>query len=78
MDNRTLSIYKGVTDTKGVIYPIEHVINRIKSGEYGLREKDPRPQQVVYQETLSNTKSGKRNCRQSRGQVNSQANTDIG
>ena len=39
MDNRTLSIYKGVTDTKGVIYPIEHVINRIKSGSMGLEKK---------------------------------------
>ena len=39
MDNRNLSIYKGVTDTKGVIYPIEHVINRIKSGDRGLAEK---------------------------------------
>ena len=39
MDNRTVSIYKGVTDTKGVVYPIEHVINRIKSGSRGLAKK---------------------------------------
>ena len=39
MDNRKVSIYKGVTDTKGVIYPLEHVINRIKSGDKGLAKK---------------------------------------
>ena len=77
MDNRTLSIYKGVTDTKGVIYPIEHVINRIKSGDRGL-EKKTQDLNTWYTENPSNTKSEKRNCRQSRGQVNSQANTDIG
>ena len=39
MDNRNLSIYKGIYDTKGVVYPIEHVINRIKSGDRGLEKK---------------------------------------